>query len=468
MNEPIPTSQLKAVGAVVRDRLGLHYAANQMRELANALVAVAPAFGCESAAAAARRIATRPVDDDGLRALARVLTVGETNFFRDSEVFAALESEILPSLIEQRRRSGEHFLRIWSAGCCTGEEPYTVAMILHRLLPDMGDWNIVLLATDVNVDFLARAKRGVYGKRSFRRAPAWMLRRHFRPCGDGLLEIDPALRQIVAFEYLNLAEAKYPSCANETDAMDVVLCRNVLIYFDRSAAETVVRRLRGCLAPDGWLTLGRSERLPVELPDLRLARVRGEFWYRRGAPPQTEVAIPARAHATASDSVFPVEVSSLFARGEYAAVERELSRFLAEPRTSGSDRQRARTILAQACANLGRLEEAQRWCEEALAANKLDAHLYYLLASVLLERGLPDQAEASFRRALDADDRFVLAHFALGNLARRDEDPQRAREHFERTLALLRFYDPGEPLPAGDGLSAGRLSEIARRALGQC
>lgn len=469
MNPVVSEVQLAAVGAVVRDRLGLHFPRERLRELEAALRAVAGSLGCDGADAAARRIIAEPLDADDLRTLAQALTVGETNFCRDTEVFASLERDILPELIERRRATNRR-IRIWSAGCCTGEEPYTVAMILRRLLPDIDDWNVTLLATDINPDFLRRAQEGVYGAWSFRRTPGWMRRRHFAPRDDGRLALDPRIRGMVTFEELNLAESVYPSVYNQTNAMDVVLCRNVLIYFDSATVERVVRGLRACLLPDGWLTLGRSERVPGEISDLRLSRVRGEFWYRRddhpeaAGPHRPPVGVGAPLRATP----FSGALQQLFDRGDYAAVARDLAAYLSDGNPSRADRQRALRTLAQACANLGRLAEAQTWCEEALAQNSLDARLHYLHASILLERSRAMDAETSLQRALAADDRFVLAHFALANLLRRDGRPGRARDHFERTLAVLRHYRSDEILPDSEGMSAGRLAELARRGLSLC
>ncbi len=473
MSSAISQATLVAVGDVVRDRLGLHFPSDRMSDLESALRGVAVAFGCDGVETAAHRILSQPLAADDLNTLAQALTVGETNFCRDAQVFALLQSEILPAIIA-RRRDGDRRIRIWSAGCCTGEEPYTVAMILHRLLPDIADWNVTILATDINTEFLSRAQTAVYGKWSFRRTPAWMTRRHFSRRDDGKLELHRDVRRLVKFDYLNLADATYPSLHNQTNAMDLVLCRNVLIYFDAPSVQRVIERLRSCLLPDGCLILGRSERVPAAVDGLQLVGLRGEFCYRRadrrgerdGAEEGAGRAAgpPRRVRATP----FPGTVQARFDGGEYAAVVSDLTHFLDQGTPSRADRRRAMRILAQACANLGRLAEAQGWCEAALAEDKLDAHLHYLHASVLLERNLAGEAETSLQRALAADDRFVLAHFALGNLNRRSRRPQRAREHFQRTLSLLRHHGADEILPGSEGLSAGRLSEIARRALAQC
>ncbi len=471
MSTPISAELLVEVGAVIRGRLGLHYPIERVRELEGAMHHVAAALHCDGAEECARRIVDQPLSSDELKALAQALTVGETSFYRDPSVFRALEREIFPSLIEARRQN-EKRLRVWSAGCCTGEEPYTVAMILTRLIPDLADWNITILATDVNAEFLLRAQRGVYGKWSFRRTPAWMSRQFFEPQAEGKFELKSAIRQMVTFDYLNLAESLYPSVFNNTNAMDVVLCRNVLIYFDQPAVERVVGRLRSSLLPGGWLALGRSERVPEKVEGFEPVSILDDYWYRRGpidavgAPNQSPPKPPPPAIVRAMP--FPVELQALFDRGDYGAVVRDLRRYLNQGRPSRADRGRAMRMMAKACANLGQLEEAQSWCEEAISEHRLDAPLHYLLASVLLERDCPSEAESSLERALVADDRYVLARFALGNLHRRQYGGARARTHYERTLALLHHYHPEETLPDSEGLTAGELSEIAELALAQC
>lgn len=473
MNESVPQSLMQEVGAVIRDRLGLDFPPGRSRELETALNVVAGAFACADAEQCARRIVTRSLDADELKTLAQALTVGETNFFRDPEVFQALERDILPPLIEQRR-GADRRLRIWSAGCCTGEEAYTIAIILRRLLPDYEDWNLTLLATDLNPHFLARAGAGVYGKWSFRRATPWALRRHVAATAGGKYEVDESIRDMVAFDYLNLAEGRYPSVFNNTNAMDIVFCRNVLIYFDPSTVERVIEHLRSCLLPGGWLALGRSERVPDVVERLRPVVVRGDVWYRRDDSATAQAAVPAAAGAAppvvrvARATPFPASLQRRFDDGDYAAVAAAVTDYLHGPPPCSTDRRRAMRMLAQAHANLGELDAAQTWCEEAISEDKLDPRLHYLMASVLLERNRAAEAEECLRRALVADDRFVLAHFALGNLTRRHRESDDARGHFERTLSLLRHFRSDEIIPDSEGLTAGRLSEIAEHALLQC
>jgi len=276
---------------------------------------------------------------------------------------------------------------------------------------------------------------------------------------------------MVTFRYLNLADASYPSVLGNTNAMDVIFCRNVLMYFDAPLVAAVARRLQASLVEDGWLAVGRSEALPGEC-GLASQSLRGETWYRKEAA-KRPAAVPAASRETSIDVAtavrpFPAAAEQLFARGEYGAVSGVLSEYLTRGGGERGDRRRALRMLAHASANLGRLEEAQSWCEQAIAEDKLDARLHYLLASILLERDRASEAEQSLRRALVADENFVLAHFTLGNLVRRRAGRQTARDHYERALALLRRYRPDDLLPESDGMTARHLSEIATLALGQC
>jgi chemotaxis protein methyltransferase CheR len=180
------------------------------------------------------------------------ITIGESWFFRDPEQFEVIRDRMLPALLERRptRR-----VRVWSAGCASGEEAYTLAMVLEQegLLATAS-----VLGTDLSKEALARAQRGRYRPRSLRGVPEEVRSRFFL-AADEAFEVVSELRRAVDFRYLNLASDGYPSLDTGLSAMDLILCRNVLIYFD---AETVVRvaaQLLDALTPDGWLVIGASD-----------------------------------------------------------------------------------------------------------------------------------------------------------------------------------------------------------------
>ena len=158
----------------------------------------------------------------------RHITVGETHFFRNEPQFKALAEVILPELIQRRRPLRQ--LRLWSAGCATGEEPYSLAILLERLLPDLDRWQVLILATDINRTALERAQTGVFGAWSFRQTPPEFQAAYFHQQGR-TFTLDERIRRRVTFACLNLSGSGYPSPLNNTSRMDLILCRNVLIYF---------------------------------------------------------------------------------------------------------------------------------------------------------------------------------------------------------------------------------------------
>ena len=189
--------------------------------------------------------------------LVNALTVCETHFFRDEAQFDAIYHHLLPELIQ--RRQSLRTLRIWSAGCSSGEEPYSIAILLRELLPDVDDWAISILGTDINTQALERARKGLYGEWAFREGRARNLRStYFRQEGNRY-ELIPEVRRMVSFATLNLASDQYPAYATNTTFMDLIICRNVTIYFPEGVTRRIINRFYQAQIDGGWLVVGHSE-----------------------------------------------------------------------------------------------------------------------------------------------------------------------------------------------------------------
>lgn len=469
---------LQAFSEFLAQRIGLFFPPPRWPDLLRGLARAAPAFGFPELDPCVRWLMRSDLNRRQVEILASQLSVGETYFFREPGVFAALEKEILPPLIAARLAAGRS-LRLWSAGCCTGEEPYSLAILLERLIPNLADWSVSILATDINPDFLAKAKRGHYGEWSFRAAPAWLKAQCFETPVAGRYVLAPRLRRLVHFDYLNLAEDAYPSVVNHTNDIDIVLCRNVLMYFEASGAAAVARKLHHALVEDGCLIVSPSETSATVFPQFTTQPLPDAIVYRKTATPSSLPAPPCvwpdatsaaapeplpetppsapnhtRAPATPPSETPYQTALAAYAQGDYERV----AALLAD--AAGGDDAHALALLARASANQGRLADASRWCEAAVAANKVDPGLRYLLASVLDEQGLAAPAVAALKQALYLDQDFILAHYALGNLYRRLDHPALARRHFSHARQLLRQLPSGAALPDAEGLSAGRLAEI--------
>ena len=193
---------------------------------------------------------------DEWRKLVLDLTTGESYFFRDRGQISLLQNTILPKLLhlnEDRR-----VLRIWSAGCSTGEEPYSLAILVQQLLPQIHDWNIVIMGTDINENALEQAQQGRYGRWAFRGVKEDILNRYFsHTMGEWLL--NASVRNMVTFEKLNLIKDRFPDSSRSLDTFDLIVCRNVFIYFNNPAIAGVVAKFAATLRSGGFLITGHAE-----------------------------------------------------------------------------------------------------------------------------------------------------------------------------------------------------------------
>ncbi|HJV37066.1 CheR family methyltransferase, partial [Geomonas sp.] len=246
MERSLPDSTLSNVSAFLAKEMGLLFPKERWDDLERGLFSAARQLGFMDPHVFLHWLMSSPLTRRQVEALAGHLTIGETYFFRDPRSLEATETSILPPLLRARRGKDQR-LRIWSAGCSTGEEAYTLAILLHRLLPDVREWNISILATDINAAALQKGMAGVYGKWSFRATPSWFKSLYFTPQPEGSLRVVDNVKRMVHFEYLNLAEDSYPSLPTNTNAMDLIFCRNVLMYFSPEMARTVVAKLNKSL-----------------------------------------------------------------------------------------------------------------------------------------------------------------------------------------------------------------------------
>ena len=411
-----------------------------------------------------------------LEALIEALTIGETHFFRNRPQFDVLTTRILPELIAAGRATRR--LRLWSAGCATGEEPYSLAILLEILLPELDEWDVQILATDINRQALAKAHRGLYGAWSFREVPPDIHKTFFIPQG-GLWEVAPRVRRRVTFAHLNFVKDSYPSLLTNTAAMDLILFRNVLIYFREATTRMVVGRLQRALVEGGWLVVGHADTAPGAFDQFVVHNFPGTVIYqkkvggalraapppkppapqppeRRAAPPALEPRLAAKT-ASAPPAAGPYQAAlDLWKRGQPDEALRRLEALAADPHEA-----LAAYHAAKIEADRQRLPEAERQIELALQRQPLLAPVHYLHGLILQATGRPEEAVAALRRCVYADDQLVVGHFALANLLARLGQAARARKALDNVERLLAGRPRDELLSEGDGLTVGRLLELA-------
>jgi chemotaxis protein methyltransferase CheR len=479
MNErPWSDPGLEAVAGLLAERTGLVFPPAR-RDSAEA--GIRRAMNRAGLSDPARYRDRLQADPAALDDLISELTVGETYFFREPGHFDFLQREALPQL--GTGRPAGHVLRVWSAGCASGEEAYSLAMLLEEA--GLGERSRVL-GTDISRAALARARRAVYSPWSLRGPGAQRAAAYLRPHGGGMI-LDARLQRRVAFEYLNLALDVYPSLATATWGMDVILCRNVLIYLDGDTVARIGRRLFEALAPGGWLLTASSDPpLNNAAPFEVVLTEAGVFYHRpvgtgvaRRPPAVSEAAgsremnlgrdepagtpysvlgtqYPEEARPPSAPQADPLATArEALARGDYPRAV-ELTCSLAYPA--------ACALQVRALANLdaGRAVEV---CAEAATRHPLAAELHYLHAVLLLDAGRDDEAVRAARRALYLDRSLAIVHFALGSMLWRRGDVEGARRAYRNARDLCTARPAGEPVPLAEGEPAGRLAEAAAAQL---
>jgi chemotaxis protein methyltransferase CheR len=404
------------------------------------------------------------------------VTVGESYFFRDSEQIDLLRSHLLPEMIAAKRANHDLSLRVWSAGCSQGQEIFTIALLLHELIPDIDKWRIHLLGTDINSEVVARALRGRYSEWSFRATPTRLRERWFTPVADEY-EIHPQIRRMARFAYLNLTIDVYPSILSETNAMDLILCRNVFIYLDNNAVRRCMAQYAHCLLEQGVLMLGASDPIDYKHAELRLVQTELAGYFRKVsgriaelpqvkravapvAPirPMTPV-VQAVATATAFDMAGMIR---LLNDSDWEAVIIQVD----EACRMGVEDSELWQIKAKALANLGRAGQALQACVRSLQLNPGNKHTYLMQGLILSELDRLSEAETSLRKTLYLDHSFLEAHYEMGMLRVRVKDFPGALKSLGNALKLAQAGDPERELHNAAGMTYRRFAQVLENEIG--
>jgi chemotaxis protein methyltransferase CheR len=260
---------------IVVRRLGLHYEDGRLDYLADVLRQRMESNGSPRFDAYVKRLTTSPSGSEELRALAEQLTVNETFFFRNANNLRAFAEVVLPDRV--RAKSHEKRLRILSAGCASGEEPYSLAILVREALPDLAAWDVKIIGIDVNPAMLTKANQARYTAWSLRATAEAAKRRYFREDGRDFVLV-PEIQKMVTFEERNLIDEDTPFW--QSLACDVIFCRNVLMYFTPDKAREVVHRISHALLPSGYFFIGYAETLRGLTQEFHLCHTHDTFYYR--------------------------------------------------------------------------------------------------------------------------------------------------------------------------------------------
>ncbi len=423
-------------------------------------------------------------DAESLDNLLVQTTVGETYFFRDPAQFQVISELILPDICN--RRDPNHTLHLWSAACASGEEAYSLAMLLsrQRLLSRAS-----VLGTDISRDALNLAHQATYRE--------WSLRGRGKEFAapyldefDGRYRVNAEIRKSVHFEYLNLALGNYPSTATGTRGVDLILCRNVMIYFDQETIHSIVHRFHRCLAPGGWLVTAASDP-PIHEYDLfEIVSTDHGMVFRKGESADRTTSVDVRAPAfsqadsapSLTDDHSTEQLSSVIAAtnsssATSAAPDSAARLEAAKAAMEAGEYEQAVAIAAQ----LSQLDEAasvhikalanrdvfraEQACEAATKKQPLSEELHYLHAILLIDLNRHADAAEALQRVLYLDRTLALAHYSLGTVFRTLGSFVDARREFRLAEELCVVADPSDLVPLGEDQCVGDLLKMIQLQL---
>ena len=418
------------------------------------------------------QLIAKPAEGQERQALLDEVTIQETHFFRNPPQVRALRQHVLPELIKAANARGDRRLRIWSAGCSTGEEPYTVAMMLRELLPLADGWDVKVIATDVSARALAAAREGRYGPRALQMAEPtdvqrWFTQREVR--GETSFQIRDEVKELVEFRLHNLVTEPVPF---EPGELELVLCRNVTIYFSRDTTRALIGRLHDALRDGGYLFLGHSETLWQVSDAFRLVTLGDAFVYRRLDVSATERRQVLPDRRTLDEGATPPlperRVNKTERRGTSAwgALVKPRQLPFAKPRAAAPP---APTLaLVRAALAEGRYEDAAGLADELARRDSLAADAHYLRGLALTNCGRDEEALVALRKAVYLDPTAGFAHFLLaGALDRLGERTAAAASYRAAAKALAAAPDGAVSAELG-GRSPGELVELCGRLADRC
>ncbi|MGE5659353.1 MAG: CheR family methyltransferase [Actinomycetota bacterium] len=443
------------------------------------------------------------------------LTTTESYFLRDRGQFSLLKNLILPELISLKNHLHNsvglpRMLRLWSAGCSTGEEPYSLAILLRELLPDWEQWNLLILGTDINEEALEKAKGGIYSDWSFRLVDAQLQNQYFYQSKNGW-KIAEHLRSSVTFRTGNLVKDEIPNFSNDIYNMDLIICRNVFVYFHSKFISLVLKKFYNTLQPGGYLITGHAElygqdldlfrakvfpesviyqrRNPEEIqPDLPPVNNREEakllnnnapersISFVSAAPPASPVTVKPKPGAAALSSPLIVkkfesdsspnallkEAETCFRDKAYTeAIQKAEQAIQLSPHNFD-----AYYLLAQVHANIGKYDQAIRHCKLASEIDSLSIFPYYLLAHIYEEKGDLEQAKNWLKRIIYLSPYSISAYLKMGDVYEVEGDLMRAKKMYRAAWDLLKKLPPNATLENHQGkITAIDLMTYVERAL---
>lgn len=479
MNSNISKDVLFKINDYIESKFGLYYPENRISDLLRGVTKASKQKNI-LLEVYINLLLSNGLNQEDLKNLVTFLTIGETYFFRDSKLFQTLRNNILPELINKKRNNGKS-IKIWSAGCSTGEEAYSIAILMKELIPDYEYWDIKIIASDINENSLNKARRGIYSDWSFRGVDLSVKNKYFEEINDGYFKLKDNYVKDVQFHNINLADLIYIAENLALKDIDIIFCRNVLMYFSKIQIKEIINRFYNCLAYEGWFIVAPTESLFLNDASFTPVNINDVYFYNKNINERYSGNLAKNTNykqISEDAQLINYELREKFSKiSEISIYNNTLNTKLnnklkvslnelvkeiniKEMLTEENDKKENFEALCRSCADEGKLEEAIQWCEKAILRDKINPIYYHLLASIQQEQGELDKAVDSLKKAIFLESTFLIAYFDLGNLNLKRGKYKEACKNFKNVQALLNNFAEDEIIPYSGEMTAGMLKMV--------
>ncbi|MGV8120013.1 MAG: CheR family methyltransferase [Candidatus Xenobiia bacterium LiM19] len=409
-----------------------------------------------------------------IKNLYNLITVNETEFFRDRHRLRALTEKIIPEILDKKISSTvingtPPLISIWSAGCSSGEEPYSIAISLNEHRAQRFWYNIELLATDINTDVLSITLESIYDKRRMKNVDDRIKKKYFNE-NNGGFQLTDNIRKIINFRYHNLIDEPVPFSSQKL--WDIIVCQNVIIYFDKTTIEKLLEQFYHSLVDGGYLILGFSESL-YGIPNLFTT-----IYYEKIAlhqkitkksvemPPDkrrkpAKKSIPQTPQEVKEKKYSYDEAAELFKNEDIDSAQEMVMKHLKEHQ----DDEQAHFLYGKILFEKGLYREAEFEFKICLALNSSEPLVHYFLGLVYYRQDQPDDVIRFLKKALYLDKENALARLHLADAYAMINDIQNAKREYENTIKCLKKYPPENTLPLSKEIKCGSIIETCIKRL---
>ena len=491
-------TQLGKIANIVRNEIGLNFENNRLDDLERGIISALEEIKIENKAEFIDNLSTvSSIEPLFLKVLSSHLTVGETYFFREQPAMNFFVKRIMPEAILKSKQENRA-IKIWCAGCSSGEEAYSLAILINEHFPELPKNSFSILATDISSKAINKAISGKYTEWSFRETPVKIKNKYFEQ-KDGFWNISPGIKRLVNFSYLNLAKESFSSQIATTENVDIIFCRNVLMYLAPDKIIKAAENFYNSLSNNGWFITSQVELNDEYFSLYNKVYFENGIFYQKNEENKKSKSLPYKNYLeqiltktqpgniksqrrvsrdidrevkseyfsnkleaeVPLNSVSETDIDELYNSGRYS----DCIKLCISEMAKNEKNHKHLTILAKSYANTGHYKEAISVIDKIITEGLSDEDIFYLYGTILHELSEIGKAKEAFKKGLYINHDHLFSHLMMGNILNQEGKKAAANKHYSNVLKILEKWNSEEIVPGSGDLTKARLKNMVENLL---